>query len=150
MPFFSTVKTTTPQNTPVPWSKLWWTIISWTTNRSFLKEIHQQATPILYSPMKALGIVIFSHMRSRISRPESGCAMAFTTVAISVLIVRFKSSNPATHTLIWDREHRSQTKRKPFSHSDTDYFQPFKASKCEHKLWNDFFIFSHTSQPVWP
>ena len=50
--------------------------------------------------MKALGIVIFSHMRSRISRPESGWAMALTTVAMSVLMVRFKSSKPATQTLL--------------------------------------------------
>ena len=49
---------------------------------------------VLFLPIKALGIVIFSHIRSLISRPESGCAIALTTVAISVLVVKFKSSNP--------------------------------------------------------
>ena len=48
-----------------------------------------------YWPMKAFGMVILSHMRSRISRPESGLAIALTTVAMSVLMVRFRSSNPA-------------------------------------------------------
>lgn len=47
--------------------------------------------------MNALGIVILSHILSRISRPESGDAIAFTTVAMSVLIVKFRSSNPEKH-----------------------------------------------------
>ena len=49
--------------------------------------------------MKALGIVIFSHILSLMSRPESGAAMAFTTVTISVLSVSGSPSgiswNPA-------------------------------------------------------
>lgn len=49
--------------------------------------------------MNAFGIVILSHMRSLISNPESGDAIAFTTVAISVLMVRFKSSKPAKEVL---------------------------------------------------
>ena len=46
------------------------------------------------SPINALGIVIFNHILSRISNPESGCAMALTTVAMSVFTVKFKLSNP--------------------------------------------------------
>jgi hypothetical protein len=45
-------------------------------------------------PINALGIGIFNHVLSLISSPESGWAMAFTTVAMSVLIERFRSSNP--------------------------------------------------------
>ena len=41
--------------------------------------------------MKALGIVIFSHIRSRISSPESGCAIALTTVCMSVLTDKLSS-----------------------------------------------------------
>lgn len=39
-------------------------------------------------PMKALGMVIFSHMRSRTSRPDSGEAMALTMVAMSLWMDR--------------------------------------------------------------
>ena len=42
--------------------------------------------------MKAFGIVIFSHMRSIISRPESGAAIARTMVAVGVEIVSLISS----------------------------------------------------------
>lgn len=40
------------------------------------------------SPMKALGIVILSHMRSRTSSPDSGEAMAFTMAAMSLWMDR--------------------------------------------------------------
>jgi len=38
--------------------------------------------------MKALGMVIFSHMRSRTSKPDSGEAMALTMVAMSLWMDR--------------------------------------------------------------
>ena len=47
-------------------SKVWWK--------------HQR----LYTPIKALGIVILSHILSLTSRPESGAAIVFTTVLMSV------------------------------------------------------------------
>lgn len=45
-------------------------------------------------PMKALAMVIFSHILSRTSRPDSGQAMALATVAMSLWMERWKSSNP--------------------------------------------------------
>lgn len=42
--------------------------------------------------MNALGMVILSHIRSLISRPESGAAIVLTMVSIGVLIVSFISS----------------------------------------------------------
>lgn len=45
-------------------------------------------------PMKALAIVILSHILSRTSRPDSGQAMALATVAMSLWMERWKSSNP--------------------------------------------------------
>lgn len=48
----------------------------------------------IISPMKALGMVILSHMRSRTSNPDSGEAMAFTIAAMSLWIERWKSSRP--------------------------------------------------------
>ena len=49
--------------------------------------------PVEILPINAFGMVIFSHILSLISSPESACAMAFTTVTISVLTVRFRLSN---------------------------------------------------------
>lgn len=45
-------------------------------------------------PIKAFAIVIFSHILSRTSRPDSGQAMALATVAMSLWMERWKSSNP--------------------------------------------------------
>lgn len=39
-------------------------------------------------------MVIFSHILSRTSRPDSGQAIALATVAMSVWMERWKSSNP--------------------------------------------------------
>lgn len=48
----------------------------------------------LFSPMTALAMVIFNHILSRISRPESGSCITLTIVAMSVLLAdRGKSSN---------------------------------------------------------
>jgi hypothetical protein len=47
---------------------------------------------VCYLPMKAFGIVILSHILSRISSPESGRAMARTMVGISVFTVSWISS----------------------------------------------------------
>lgn len=58
----------------------------WTNNFSVL---HLEE---LLLPMKALGIVIFSHIRSRTSRPDSGLAIALTTAVISLWMVRWFSS----------------------------------------------------------
>lgn len=44
--------------------------------------------------MKAFAIVILSHILSRTSRPDSGQAMALATVAMSLCMERWKSSNP--------------------------------------------------------
>ena len=52
----------------------------------------KQLQDVVDKPMKALEMVILSHMRSLISRPESGWAIALTTVAMSVPMVRFMSS----------------------------------------------------------
>lgn len=51
----------------------------------------------LFSPMTALAMVIFNHILSRISRPESGSCITLTMVAMSVLLAdRGKSSNSET------------------------------------------------------
>lgn len=42
--------------------------------------------------MKALGMVIFSHIRSRTSRPDSGLAIALATAVMSLWTVRWFSS----------------------------------------------------------
>lgn len=48
----------------------------------------------LYLPITALAIVIFNHILSRISRPESGSCITLTIVAMSVLLAhRGRSSN---------------------------------------------------------
>lgn len=48
----------------------------------------------LFSPMTALAMVIFNHILSRISRPESGNCITLTMVAMSVLLAdRGRSSN---------------------------------------------------------
>ena len=44
--------------------------------------------------MKALAMVIFSHILSRTSRPDSGEAMALATVAMSLWMDKWKSSKP--------------------------------------------------------
>lgn len=53
-------------------------------------------------PIKALAMVILSHILSRTSRPDSGQAIALATVAMSLWMERWKSSNPErdqkTHT----------------------------------------------------
>lgn len=72
-------------------------------------------------PMKALAMVILSHILSRTSRPDSGQAMAFATVAMSLWIERWKSSNPGgyhkthlkltqelNHILLSELKHSSQ------------------------------------------
>ena len=51
-----------------------------------------KATSRPHSPMKALGIVILSHILSLISRPESGAAIALTTLAMGDDCVSFISS----------------------------------------------------------
>lgn len=48
-------------------------------------------------PIKALAMVILSHILSRTSRPDSGQAMALATVAMSLWMERWKSSNPGKH-----------------------------------------------------
>lgn len=45
-------------------------------------------------PIKAFAMVILSHILSRTSRPDSGQAMALATVAMSLWMERWKSSNP--------------------------------------------------------
>lgn len=48
----------------------------------------------LFTPMTALAMVIFNHILSRISRPESGNCITLTMVAMSVLLAdRGRSSN---------------------------------------------------------
>ncbi len=61
-----------------------------------MKEITNSVPcPLLWDiPIKALAIVIFSHILSRTSRPDSGQAMALATVAMSLWMERWKSSNP--------------------------------------------------------
>lgn len=51
-------------------------------------------------PMKAFGIVIFSHNLSLISRPEFGLAIALTIVSISVFTVKCTSSTVSAATII--------------------------------------------------
>lgn len=51
--------------------------------------------------MKALGIVIFNHILSLISRPESGAAIVLTTVSIGVLTVNFISSYGPEREVPW-------------------------------------------------
>lgn len=51
----------------------------WNMSRNFL-------------PMKALGMVIFNHILSRTSRPDSGLAIALTTSVMSLWMVRRFSS----------------------------------------------------------
>lgn len=48
--------------------------------------------------MTALAMVIFSHMRSRISKPESGSCMARTTTPMSLFTVSAASSSSARHS----------------------------------------------------
>lgn len=51
-----------------------------------------------FLPMKALGMVIFSHIRSRTSRPDSGLAIALTTAVMSLWMVSWLSSwTPEKH-----------------------------------------------------
>lgn len=53
-------------------------------------------------PIKALAMVILSHILSRTSSPDSGQAIALATVAMSLWIERWKSSNPMrekTHSI---------------------------------------------------
>lgn len=47
--------------------------------------------------MTALAMVILSHMRSRISRPESGSCMTRTTAPMSLFTVSGASSSSARH-----------------------------------------------------
>lgn len=49
---------------------------------------------MIHVPIKALAMVILSHILSRTSRPDSGQAMALATVAMSLWMERWKSSNP--------------------------------------------------------
>lgn len=44
-------------------------------------------------PIKALGMVILSHILSRISSPDSGRAITLAIVAMSVLMFKLSSSN---------------------------------------------------------
>lgn len=60
---------------------------AWKTGRPFPTPCHCCRQHGLL-PMKALGMVIFSHMRSRTSRPDSGEAMALTMVAMSLWMDR--------------------------------------------------------------
>ena len=48
-------------------------------------------------PIKALGMVILSHILSLMSSPESGEAITFTTVTISVLIVSASPSGSSVY-----------------------------------------------------
>ena len=81
---------------------IWWVLLaiaSWFLT-SWGTSIFIMHTYILYSesdlPINAFGIVILSHIRSLISSPESGCAMALTIVAMSVFTVKWGlSSKPA-------------------------------------------------------
>lgn len=50
------------------------------------------------SPMTALAMVILSHMRSRISSPESGNCMTRTMALMSLFTVSGASSSSAEHT----------------------------------------------------
>lgn len=47
---------------------------------------------LAFSPIKALGMVIFSHILSRTSRPDSGLAMALTTTVMSLWTFSWFSS----------------------------------------------------------
>lgn len=58
---------------------------------------HNQVWALTDVPIKALAMVILSHILSRTSRPDSGQAIALATVAISLWIERWKSSNPGRH-----------------------------------------------------
>lgn len=55
------------------------------------------ARPADHSPMTALAMVILSHIRSRISRPESGSCMTRTTAPMSLFTVSGPSSSSARH-----------------------------------------------------
>lgn len=54
-------------------------------------------------------MVIFSHILSRTSRPDSGQAIALATVAMSVWMERWKSSNPEEE----EREIRGRAEMLP-------------------------------------
>ena len=47
---------------------------------------------LVFLPMKALGMVIFSHILSRTSRPDSGLAIALMTTVMSLWMLRWFSS----------------------------------------------------------
>jgi len=49
--------------------------------------------------MKAFGIVIFSHIRSRISRPESGADMACIISMTSELTVNLHDDEAVSNTI---------------------------------------------------
>lgn len=70
---------------------------------SVLLSCWRMQTETRFSPMKALGMVIFSHIRSRTSRPDSGLAMAFTTAVMTLWMVRWCSSwTPGKHHTVSD------------------------------------------------
>lgn len=83
--------------------------------------------------MTALEMVIFNHILSRISRPESGSCITLTIVAMSLFTVKGDSSNSRRkkgHTLPWNEPHR-----KGLLHSQPDeMFQdtalPTEAKTC--------------------
>lgn len=51
-----------------------------------------------FLPMKALGMVIFNHIRSRTSRPDSELAIALTTAVMLLWMLRwFSSCIPENH-----------------------------------------------------
>lgn len=61
-----------------------------------LKATNCAGSALRFSPMTALAMVIFNHILSRISKPESGSCITLTMVAMSVLLAdRGKSSSSA-------------------------------------------------------
>lgn len=72
-------------------------------------------TAQLFSPITALAIVIFNHILSLISRPESGSCITLTMVAMSVLLAdRGRSSNSGRREkeIVWKHAHTHTHKKK--------------------------------------
>lgn len=64
-------------------------------------------------PMKAFGMVIFSHILSRTSSPDSGEAIALATVAMSLWMDRWKSSKPGGNSEAHAESAGGRTRRFP-------------------------------------
>lgn len=75
-------------------------------------KLKKQPAALRFSPMTALAMVIFNHILSRISKPESGSCITLTMVAMSVLLAdRGKSSSSAaTEKMVRERVTKQKLK----------------------------------------